>query len=133
VIERIRQLDPSIKTGLVLGYRSVLYLDILARPAISRLISNMRVDSIHLHRRLFSKRIFKKISAMGVKVFVWTVNRSDEMIRLLNAGVDGIVTDVPDILYDICRDLAESQQPVLSRSQKTGSRFLYSAQLSRSL
>lgn len=133
VIERIKKLDPSIKTGLVLGYSRVPYLNILARPAVSRLISRVEVDSVHLHRSLFSKHILKKLFAMGARVYVWTVNKPDEMVRLLKAGVDGIITDRPDVLYDICRSLAGSQEPVLSKSEKMGSRFLYAAQLSRSL
>lgn len=133
VIERIRKLDSSTKTGLVLGYSRVPFLNILARPAVGRLISRVEVDSVHLHRSLFSKHILKNIFAMGAKVFVWTVNEPDEMIRLLEAGVDGIVTDTPDVLYDICRNLAEAQGPVLSKSEKMGSRFLYAAQLLRSL
>ncbi|WP_078214968.1 glycerophosphodiester phosphodiesterase family protein [Bacillus cereus] len=34
---------------------------------------------------------------MGVQVHVWTVNDARQMIDLMEAGVDGIVTDCPDI------------------------------------
>lgn len=34
----------------------------------------------------------------GIEVHVWTVDRADEMAALLDAGVDGIVTDRPDVL-----------------------------------
>ncbi len=132
VIESVKKLDPSIKTGLVLGYSKVPYLNILARPVVNRLISRVDVDSVHLHRSLFSKHILKNLFAMGAKVYVWTVNKPDEMTRLLKAGVDGIITDTPDILFDICRNMAESQEPVLGRSGISGNRFIYPGQLSRS-
>lgn len=36
--------------------------------------------------------------ALGLPVIVWTVNDRAEMIRMIELGVDGIITDRPDIL-----------------------------------
>ncbi len=132
VIGCIRKLDPSTKTALVLGYSKIPFMNIIMRPIINRLISKTGVDSVHLHRHLVSRRILRKLFATGVKVYIWTVNKPDEMTRLLKAGVDGIITDTPDVLYDICRNMAESQEPVLGKSEISGNRFFYDAQLSRS-
>ncbi|MFD6397655.1 glycerophosphodiester phosphodiesterase [Nocardia sp. NPDC060249] len=40
----------------------------------------------------------------GIKVHAWTVNEKDEMTRLLDAGVDGIMTDRPMLLRTILKD-----------------------------
>ena len=40
---------------------------------------------------------------MGVRVDVWTINDPDEMARLLDMGVDGIMTDYPDRLLELMR------------------------------
>ncbi len=133
VIKGINRLDPSINTALVLGYSKIPHLNIFARPLVGRLISKAGVDSVHLHKSLVSRHILQKLFALGTRVYIWTVNAPEEMTRLLKTGVDGIVTDTPDVLYDICRNLAESQEPVLSRSELRGSRFFYAAQPSRSL
>lgn len=37
----------------------------------------------------------------GLYVHVWTVNRVDDMEYLLELGVDGIITDRPDVLADV--------------------------------
>ena len=37
----------------------------------------------------------------GLQVHVWTVNDREEMNRLLDLGVDGIVTDYPARLADV--------------------------------
>ncbi len=38
---------------------------------------------------------------LGIEVFVWTVNDTEEMKRLLSLGVDGIITDYPSRLRDL--------------------------------
>lgn len=37
----------------------------------------------------------------GLEVHVWTVNDRAEMVELLDLGVDGLVTDRPDLLRDV--------------------------------
>jgi glycerophosphoryl diester phosphodiesterase len=38
----------------------------------------------------------KEAQALGLKVVPWTVNNSSEMTRLIDIGVDGLITDYPD-------------------------------------
>ncbi|MGH3845780.1 MAG: glycerophosphodiester phosphodiesterase [Pseudonocardiaceae bacterium] len=40
---------------------------------------------------------------LGVEVHVWTVDRATQMQELLELGVDGLVTDRPDVLRDVLR------------------------------
>lgn len=45
--------------------------------------------------RIVSRRFVRRAHADGLGVFVWTVNRPADMRRLLDWGVDGLVSDVP--------------------------------------
>lgn len=48
--------------------------------------------------RLVTRRTVERIHAAGPEVHVWTVNEPGDMVRLLDLGVDGIVTDRCDVL-----------------------------------
>jgi glycerophosphoryl diester phosphodiesterase len=39
--------------------------------------------------------------ALGLKVVVWTVNKEDDIARLIDTGVDGIISDRPDLLREV--------------------------------
>jgi len=47
--------------------------------------------------RVVSPRLIRAAHAAGVEVHVWTVNDEPDMRRLLEMGVDGIVTDRADV------------------------------------
>lgn len=49
-------------------------------------------------RRVVTRRFVRDLRARGIPVHVWTVDDADDMMRLLDWGVAGIVTDRPDIL-----------------------------------
>ncbi|WP_315751949.1 MULTISPECIES: glycerophosphodiester phosphodiesterase [unclassified Bradyrhizobium] len=42
--------------------------------------------------------------ALGLQVVVWTVNKLEDMARLIDTGVDGIISDRPDVLRKVAAD-----------------------------
>jgi glycerophosphoryl diester phosphodiesterase len=50
---------------------------------------------------LLSRRLLTRAHTLGVRVIVWTVNEPSRMHRLLDTGVDGIITDRPDVLREV--------------------------------
>ncbi|HXH43826.1 MAG TPA: glycerophosphodiester phosphodiesterase [Bradyrhizobium sp.] len=39
--------------------------------------------------------------ALGLRVVVWTVNKREDMTRMIEFGVDGIISDRPDLLREV--------------------------------
>lgn len=46
----------------------------------------------------------REAHALGLGVVPWTVNDRAGMTRLIDLGVDGLITDRPDVLRDVLRD-----------------------------
>lgn len=46
-------------------------------------------------------RFLRRAAKAGIAVHVWTIDEADEMRRLLDMGVDGIMTDHPTVLKDV--------------------------------
>ena len=50
---------------------------------------------------LVTARLVETAHRLGVQVHVWTIDDGDEVARLLDLGVDGIMTDRPQVLKDV--------------------------------
>jgi len=61
--------------------------------------------------RVLTEQTIARVHSLGKVVHAWTINEPDEMERLIDWGIDGIITDRPDLLKDILvrRDLWESE------------------------
>ena len=50
------------------------------------------------------EKLVEAVHAAGAHLHLWTVNDPDDMGRFLEMGVDGIVTDRPDLLNDVLEE-----------------------------
>ena len=53
--------------------------------------------------QILSKEFVEAAHERNLKVHVWTVNETEDMKRLLEMGVDGIMTDYPNRLLDLLK------------------------------
>ena len=54
--------------------------------------------------QIVTPRLLTTARSAGLEVHVWTINDPVEMHRLLDLGVDGIMTDRPDLLRDVFQE-----------------------------
>ena len=112
-ISAFRRLAPEGATGL--SRLGVVLLG-LGLPGVTRLLRGQaaQVPSRFWRDRipLVTRRFVRTAHRHGVRVHVWTINDAPAMDALLELGVDGIVTDQPEILRTILeqRGIWEEQQ-----------------------
>jgi glycerophosphoryl diester phosphodiesterase len=105
-VRRFRKISGgSIATGAsrleigVFYLFSRLRLEWLLRPAYDAL----QVPPTHRGIPLVTRRFIDAAHARGVRVDAWTISGVDEMHRLLDLGVDVIITDRPATLAEVLR------------------------------
>jgi glycerophosphoryl diester phosphodiesterase len=88
-----------------MGPRSVLGLWVGARvPGLPVLGAMAQVPVRYGRLRVVSPGFVAAAARRGSEVHVWTIDDADRMRALLDAGVDGLVTDRPDVLRSVLRD-----------------------------
>lgn len=103
VIERFRALMPDVATGAseseVRGffYAQTLRVSAFYRPTADALQVPENFGSI----QVLSPHFVQAAHAREVAVHAWTINDPEAMRRLLAMGVDGIITDRPDLALEV--------------------------------
>ncbi|MBT2207734.1 glycerophosphodiester phosphodiesterase [Actinomadura sp. NEAU-AAG7] len=92
-VKRFHAKLPAVPTAL-LGTPETDELPALAKYA----------DQINPTFRDLSASYVKKIHAAHMRVQTWTVDDPAKMRQAAGAGVDGIITNKPDVLYGVLRD-----------------------------
>ncbi len=113
VMKRFRHLMPNVATGASAGeVRSFYLLQRFGLGAFYRPVANaLQVPDRSGEVQLVTPRFVAAAHAQGMKVHVWTINTPDRMRQLLQIGVDGIITDRPDLLRQVMAEvLAGSSQ-----------------------
>jgi len=98
-----RTADPAVATSASREeVRWALYRSWLDRPVRRAAYQGFQVPEKTGVTRVVSARFVDMIHRTGQVVQVWTVNEESDARRLLSWGVDGLITDRPDIIVPIC-------------------------------
>lgn len=65
------------------------------------LAKQLNAVAIHPFYQIISAEDVQEIHELGFRINVWTVNDLEEMRKMMNYGVDGIISDYPDLLLNI--------------------------------
>ena len=53
--------------------------------------------------KLLSKEVIDGMHEKNIKVIPWTVNKKEDMKKMIEIGVDGIITDYPNYIEEVTR------------------------------
>lgn len=104
------ELFHALNTGLplyklVVGNIPVLPLHIDNGLKGGSALKHKEYTGVNPNKKFAKKRIVKKLHARGQKIYVWTVNKEDDMKHIIEAGVDGIITNYPDRLIKVLGEM----------------------------
>jgi glycerophosphoryl diester phosphodiesterase len=95
VLERVRALDPHLSLAFLYGPR-------LPEEKRARWVQDLQpLAALHPEYHLVDADHLAWAHAQGCSVNTWTVDDPAEMERLLSLGIEGIITDRPDLLRAI--------------------------------
>lgn len=93
-LEQIQQLRPDIEVNALIGFPGSGIQD----------WGNFEFSIYNANSAYTDDKQIEKALAHGCRVNLFTVNDPDEMIRFLNAGVEKLITDYPQILKELDRE-----------------------------
>ncbi len=119
-IEDFRTVCPEVATSVSMyeGVRFVLMSKILLSRALSPEIEALQVlEDITIpgvpefigRIRVVTRQMVAEAHRKNMPVYVWTVNDPERMTRLIEVGVDGIMTDYPERLIEVLQKKRKQQ------------------------
>jgi glycerophosphoryl diester phosphodiesterase len=88
-LQAMKQLDSSIPVALLISETDGFEKD------LEKLGFTPEIYSPNYH--LVNQNLIRSCHQNGIKIIPWTVNEEEDMVQLLELGVDGIITDYPDV------------------------------------
>ena len=94
ILANVRKIEPTVMTGL-------LFEGQISDPLAKAIEIGAR--QLAVRGSLVTPRLLKEARQRDLQVVCWTVNHPAHMRLLVEAGVDGIISDYPDRLLELTR------------------------------
>lgn len=96
VLRRAKDLNATVKTGLLYDFTGDLYKKIRKNPVL--FAQNLGCNAIHPLHLITNRDMVDHAHQAGMTVNVWTVNDTRSAKKLQKIQVDSLITNVPDTL-----------------------------------
>lgn len=105
-LDAVQRAGASLRPATSGGVRTIAALRGLSALHLSPVRLLREIDALQIPERRGALRVLtpallRAAHRQGVEVHVWTVNDVEDMTRLRDAGVDGIVSDHADVALDV--------------------------------
>ncbi|RKX81384.1 MAG: glycerophosphodiester phosphodiesterase [Spirochaetes bacterium] len=77
--------------------------------SVAELVSAFGADVYSPYYKELSSSEIKVAQSLGLEIVTWTVNEKNKMKLLIDAGVNGIISDYPDILIEVSGNNASNR------------------------
>jgi glycerophosphoryl diester phosphodiesterase len=125
-ILRLRRLSPHVRASLLIESPAPLPVPstvtahevVVAALVLARMYG---LVGVHLAAELISRRIVNRARELAVGILAWTVDEQPEMARLVDLGVDVILSNRPALLHDVVvRRRNPKRSNIVARRNRSG-------------
>ncbi len=115
-VERVKRMAPHLPASLLIGELPTAPSRLRARRLVSQVLET-GANTLSIWHATLTPSLIEEMRKRGVTVWAWTVDEEITMRDLAMMGVQGLVTNYPDVLNNVLEDLMESGQvqPPLGR------------------
>ena len=118
LMSQFKALAPDVDTSFPVGESLAVYQAFLAGDPLPNPTGHEAFQVPRAYGPItITKEIVDYARAHDVAVHFWTINDPDEMTELLDWGIDGLITDVPQVLSSILAARGEPQPAVASTTE----------------
>lgn len=104
-LDAVRAIDPALPTGADMDdVRNLVAGAPGGGVAVKPAFAVLQVPEIYAGTPVVTPEFIARAHGAGIAVMVWTVNHESDMRRLLEWGVDGLITDRPDVAVPLVCD-----------------------------
>ena len=102
ILNRIHNLDPSFRMQKLIVLKiPLLGVQLDKRVMLENVLKKDHYEAINVDQRFVSPNLISKIHRNNKQIYCWTVNEKEKMQRLIDLGVDGIITNYPNVLQKL--------------------------------
>lgn len=87
-VTEVKELNPKCRAGLLMS-------------VLSGNIHDTNADFLAVNAMFVNRSFIQRAHACGKEVYVWTINDAVTMSRMIGIGVDGLITDKPDLARQV--------------------------------
>lgn len=118
-IKRVRLLEPTIPTSLLMGKLPTTPSRVRARKMVRDVLA-VGANSVGLWHNVVTPALLEEMRRRALSVWTWTVNEEVAMRDLVQMGIQGIITNYPDRLNQVLQDLEDQGlvEPPLGRRRR---------------
>ncbi len=95
VVKRIKAELPDARTALIVGPVRNLQMRLRMKSLLAKRLKQLHCNAVHLSKLLVSEGLVRHLHGEGLSVSVWTVDDPKQARKLVDIGVDSIMTNEP--------------------------------------
>lgn len=113
VLSRLRRALPTLRLGLSTGHLAIGIPYRVVRAAAAKVLQVATpiplvqvaqlcgATDVMIQHRVCTDWLVRSAHRSGHRVYVWTVDRPDQIRRVIAMGVDGVISNRPDLVHEV--------------------------------